>query len=208
MGTGGSSRKIRRQVPPIAEIDNVVTVCTGWAGLERFLEAKGEAKNPRVTYFNGVLQLMSPSTDHEAISTQVGFLLELWAFATGTRLKGYGSWTIKVRAEDAAIEPDECYVVNRSRPGKRPDLALEVNWSRSGLNKLEVYHPLGVPEVWMWEKGQLQVWVRRPKGYVRAARSHLLPALDLKLLSKLSLLNDSHRASTALLKSLGLKLAR
>jgi hypothetical protein len=60
----------------------------------------------------------------------------------------------------------------------------------------------------MWEDGKLSVWVRRPKNYVRAARSQLLPKLDLNLLSKLSLLADQNRASTALLKALGLKFSR
>jgi Uma2 family endonuclease len=194
--------------PPLDQIDNVVTVLTGWGGLERFLEAKGEKKNPRITYLRGVLELRSPSVDHEAVSTKIGVLLHFWAVATGTRLNGYGSWTLKDRKGDVALEPDECFVLGGRKPRRRPDLAVEVNWSRSGLDKLSVYHPLGVPEVWMWEKGQLQVWVRRPKGYVRAARSHLLPALDLKLISRLSLYTDTNRASKALLKSLGLKLSR
>ena len=63
-----------------------------------------------------------------------------------------------------------------------PDLVLEVIWTSGGLDKLAIYARLGVPEVWCWTGGHLDVYVLSGDSYRRAARSALLPGLDLDLL--------------------------
>jgi hypothetical protein len=46
------------------------------------------------------------------------------------------------------------------RPGtpSLPDVAIEVIWTRGGLDKLDVYRGLGVPEVWTWQEGRLRFY--------------------------------------------------
>jgi Uma2 family endonuclease len=66
----------------------------------------------------------------------------------------------------------------------RPDLAIEVVISSGGLNKLELYRGPGVPEVWFWRRGTLEVHVLRGDHYQTSPRSELLPALDLSLLAR------------------------
>jgi Uma2 family endonuclease len=67
-----------------------------------------------------------------------------------------------------------------------PDFAIELNWTSGGLDKLEVYRGLGVREVWMYEDGKLGVYVLRGERYVRAARSKLLPGIDLTRVAALA----------------------
>jgi hypothetical protein len=59
-------------------------------------------------------------------------------------------------------------------------------WTSGGLEKLDVYRGLGVREVWVWEEGKLAAHVLRGDRYVRAARSRLLPGIDLALLARLA----------------------
>jgi hypothetical protein len=61
---------------------------------------------------------------------------------------------------------------------------IEVQWSRKGIDKREVYRRLGVREVWFWENGRIAVYVRAPRRrtFERVARSAALPGLDLDLL--------------------------
>lgn len=53
-----------------------------------------------------------------------------------------------------------------------------------GVDELEVYRGLGVPEVWCWVKSRLWVHGLGADGYLRQPRSVLLPALDLEQLAE------------------------
>ncbi|MEP6543645.1 Uma2 family endonuclease [Microcoleus vaginatus GB1-A2] len=50
--------------------------------------------------------------------------------------------------------------------------------------KLQKYREMGVPEVWFWEGGTLEVYALREQGYDRIASSEILPELDLSLLKR------------------------
>jgi Uma2 family endonuclease len=132
-----------------------------WDDYERLLEIRGDSSVPRVTYIEGVVELMSPSIDHEHINSVIGRLLETYCLERGIRFTGYGSWTVKQRRVRRGAEADECYVfgVTRQKKPRRPDLAIEVVWTSGGLDKLDVWRKLGVPEVWFWQKGRIQPYV-------------------------------------------------
>lgn len=173
-------------VPPqvLEGSDQRVSLSLDWRRFEQFLELRGDASGTRITFLDGRLEILSPSRSHEGIKKRMARLLEAWAEETNTELDGYGSWTVKDKSQDAAAEADECYLVGSRDPGRRPDLAIEVNWSTRGLHKLEVWRRLGVPEVWVWEDGALRVFRLGAGGrYAAARRSKLLPGLDLALLA-------------------------
>lgn len=164
-------------------LDQRVAISLDWAAFEKFLELRGDAAGTRLTYSNGRLEIMSPSENHEAIKTRIGRLLECWSEEFDVELDGYGSWTVKNVPAEVAAEADECYVLGDREPGKHPDLAIEVNWSKRGLDKLDVWRQLAVPEVWVWEEGRLRVFRLTSSGYKPSKRSKLLPEIDLALLS-------------------------
>jgi Uma2 family endonuclease len=140
----------------------------------------------KITYCEGVLELTSPSENHELSKKHLARLLELYAFITRIRVAGYGSTTFKSEAKGCGVEPDECWRVERSPTrGQTPHIVLEVIETRPLLDKLHVYDGLEVPEVWLLEKGKLSIHRRKPKGgYTRARRSAFLPDLDPKLLER------------------------
>ncbi|HEU4535469.1 MAG TPA: Uma2 family endonuclease, partial [Polyangiaceae bacterium] len=163
-----------------------------WAQYEALLAIRGEGAGVRMTYLEGALELMSPSINHEAIKTLVARLVEAYAEEAGLDLNGYGSWTLRKEQEQRGLEPDECYVVGTPQADV-PDLAIEIAYSRGGLDKLDVYRGLGVREVWLWREGLLAVHVLKAGAYERAAKSELMPALDLELLLSFA----DHRSQTA-----------
>jgi Uma2 family endonuclease len=154
-----------------------------WTQYQAFLSTRGEKSAVRVTYLDGEMELMSPSLDHELIKSMIGRLLEAWALETGVELKSCGSWTVKNRSAKRGAEPDECFVIGATRRPRRPDLAIEVIWSSGGLDKLDVYLGLGVPEVWVWREGAIQVYRLQARKFGLAEKSVLLPGLDLALLA-------------------------
>lgn len=180
--------------PPPPATDQLITMRMSWAEFESFLQIRGESVSPRIAYLDGVLELMAPSKSHEGIKKRIARLLEYWAITEGITLGAFGSTTLKQRKGKAGAEPDECYVVNRSEMTSVPDIAIEVNWSASGLDKLELYHRLGVPEVWLWENEHLQIYRWRSSGYGKRAKSSFLPTLDVKWLEPFIREPDQGRA--------------
>jgi len=152
-----------------------------WDDFEKLLAIKGDDLVPRVAYLEGTLELMTPSEDHEALKKRIARLLEAYAEELGIELEGIGSWTLKRQREKRGVEPDECYSIGRVR-AKMPDLAIEVNWTSGGIDKLDIYRGLGVREVWMWDQGQIVVFALRGAAYERLTRSEILPQLDIGLI--------------------------
>jgi Uma2 family endonuclease len=142
---------------------------------------------PRITYLQGLAELMSPSRYHEIDKKRFARLLETWSEIAGVPLEGYGSWTLKEKAQERGAEADECYTVRRvaKSDDDRPDIAIEVVWTSGGINKLDVYRKLGVREVWFYERGKLRFFALRREAddvYLEIPRSELLLELPIDVL--------------------------
>ncbi|MGH7855774.1 MAG: Uma2 family endonuclease [Candidatus Binatia bacterium] len=172
-----------REEIPTSHDGRVILHRVRWVDYERILEIRGERSSPRIAYLEGNLELMSPSIDHEWIKKTIARLLECWAEETGVDLNGAGSWTLKERKEESGAEPDECYIVAPRGDAKRPHVAIEVIWTRGGLDKLEIYRRLGVREVWLWKKGRIEVHALPGKRYRSVPRSEVLPGVELEELA-------------------------
>lgn len=149
----------------------------------------------RMTYCEGVLELMSPSMTHEVEKTSIARLVELYAFLKKLPLIGYGSTTFRLEAKERGAEPDECYCVGRQiTEGQFPDIVLEVILTNPLLDKLQVYAGFGVPEVWLFRDGAFEIYELAGASYTRADRSRFLPELDFTLLAALAVRPDQHAA--------------
>lgn len=170
-------------IPHKSEDQRVTLHDVSWADFELILQIRGDRGGVRMTYLNGVLELMTPSVDHEGIKKTIARLLEAYAEEKGLPFNGFGSWTLKNARRARALEPDECYSLSIGRPTS-PDLAIEVVWTSGGIDKLEVYRGLGVREVWFWRDGVIEVSVLTGDEYQLSERSVLLPDLDLAALAR------------------------
>lgn len=156
-----------------------------WADYERLLEIRGEDPRPRYTFLEGQLEIMSPSKSHESIKSTLGSLVEVWCLERGIEFTSLGSWTLKNEPAQRGLEPDECFVFGDAPVGEAPHLAIEVEWTRGGVDRLRVYERLGVGEVWVWARGRLQVHVLESGHCVEVDASRVLPGIDLRLIERL-----------------------
>jgi Uma2 family endonuclease len=180
-------------VPPIPAIDplllehsvdqRVILRDVDWSDYESALAMRGEKSSVRIAYLEGVLELMSPSRDHETVKKKLARLVEAYSEELDIPLEGYGSWTLKREEEERGAEPDECYSIGPA--GEVPDLAIEVIWTSGGLDKLEIYRRLGVREVWVWRRAEIAVFALRGDRYEPIAKSEILPQIDLGLIRSL-----------------------
>jgi Uma2 family endonuclease len=135
----------------------------------------------RMTYLEGTLQFMKTSAKHEQLKKIIARLVEAYAEERDLNLNGYGNTTFRKQAKQRGLEPDECYCLGELRDV--PDIAIEVVITSGGIDKLEVYHGLAVPEVWFWQDNQFLVYSLQDSHYELVPRSDLLPELDLTLLA-------------------------
>ncbi|HET6150018.1 MAG TPA: Uma2 family endonuclease [Polyangia bacterium] len=171
---------------------HVVLQAVSWADYQSLLAIRGDERpGVRLYYLEGDLELISPSRTHEWIKTTVGRLLEAYADEAGIELTGYGSLTMRSARRERGAEPDECYVIGAARPKTaHPDLAIEVEWTPGGLDKLEIYRGLGIRELWICRpsketaKVAIEVLALRRGQYVTVAKSRLLPRLELALFTE------------------------
>jgi Uma2 family endonuclease len=95
-----------------------------------------------------------------------------------------GSMTLESESGLVKRKTDESYELSPQL--SRPDLALEVVFSRGGINKLEAYKRLKISEVWFWEYGVLEIYHLRGEveqlHYEEITTSEIIPGINLKLL--------------------------
>jgi len=143
----------------------------------------------RLTYDRGVLEIMTTSSGHERIKQILRRLIEAWTEERGVVFACFGSMTFKRRPRLRGLEPEECFwIVNEPavhgkdhidlRVDPPPDLMLEIDISRSSLDRMGIYGILGVPEVWRFSRRRLHFQVRKPDGiYEDVPQSRALPPL-------------------------------
>jgi len=153
-----------------------------WMHYEIQAALRGDKSVPRIAYLEGAMELLVPSKNHERIGHDLATLVGVFAEEAGIELTGYKSWTLKTAPDQAGAEVDECFIIGTDQRKDRPDLALEVIITHGGIDKLKIYARLGVPEIWFWRDGRLEIYVLRAHAYDRVERSSCLPGLDPELM--------------------------
>jgi Uma2 family endonuclease len=197
-------------VPSFEDDQHVVLRAMSWQDFEALLAIRGERSGVRMYYLDGEIEIVSPTKIHEERKTTLARLLEIWAMESDISLNGFGSWTLKKELREAGAEPDECYIVGESTDREVPDLAIEVEWSRTtSLSKPEIYRRLGVRELWTLKSdGRLIVRILAKGEWVEHARSKLLPRLDLPWLRSFLEIAPQSKAVRALRDALRTKKRR
>jgi len=185
--------------------ERFITSGMSWQDYEALLVKLEDDSHYRVTYLDGILEIVSPSIRHENIKTNLGMLLERFFYNKRIPFVPMGSSTFKNRARKAGAQADECYCIGEAK--SLPDLAIEVIVTSGSISKLEVYRRLGVREVWFWERYQFKLYHLRDNaqteqatvfpntyGYEQIKSSELLPQLNITLLEQCISISDSIQA--------------
>jgi Uma2 family endonuclease len=159
-----------------------------WHTYDAILQALGDHRT-RVTFDGRDLELMSPSPAHELYKIRFDHLLVALALDLNIEILGGGSTTFRREDLERGLEPDQCYWIQNepSIRGKQdidlsvdppPDLAIEIDISRSALDRMSIYAGLEVPEVWTFDGGSLRIHLLQAGGkYVASQTSRCFPWL-------------------------------
>lgn len=159
------------------------------------LRDKPANRGLRMTYANGVLEIMTLSSFHELISKLIDHFILEWRVARNIPVRPSGSMTLRRLLLDRGLEGDQSYYIqNESKVrglhdidlnvSPAPDLAIEVEHLSPAVGKLPIYAALGVPELWRWRAEVLTVYRLVGDEYVVQTQSDALPGFPFEQLVK------------------------
>ncbi|WP_427157740.1 Uma2 family endonuclease [Aliinostoc sp. HNIBRCY26] len=159
-----------------------------WATYKNILAELGENRSSRVSYSQGVLEIMTPLPEHEVAKVIIGDLIKVLLEELDIEFWSLGSTTFDQEIMDAGVEPDDCFYIQNEAAvrGKDridltidppPDLAIEIDiTSRTRFNNYEL---LGVQELWRWQKNKLLINILIDGKYVESVHSRIFPNLPI-----------------------------
>ena len=162
----------------------------GWNNYEALLKMVGDG-HVRLAFDGKDVELMSPSLDHDRFKTKLGRLVEVLTEELNIPCESLGGPTWRLQLKEKGLEPDECFYLANSPTaiGRQidltidppPDLAIEIEISRSIVDRLEIYAALGFPEIWRFDGENLRVErLRLDQTYETIAFSPAFPFLPLE----------------------------
>ena len=167
-----------------------------WETYEQLLEIFAERSTPRLTYYQGILELMTPLPEHETYSWTLGRLVVILSEELGLEIRGLKSTTWRAKPKQAGIEADECFYIQNEyrvrgklnldlRIDPPPDLAIEIELSHSSIDKMSIYAALEIPEVWRWQNQKLSIHLlNKEKKYFESETSLAFDSFPVKELIK------------------------
>jgi Uma2 family endonuclease len=140
-----------------------------WQTFKAMLTEIGEDRTSRLIYDQGTLEIMTPLMSHEQSNRLIERLIYVLVEEMGLNLVTTGSTTLEHPDLERGAEPDSSYYIqNESLMRDReeidltqdppPDLVLEVEYSRSSVDKLRLYASMGVPEFWRYNGHVLRIY--------------------------------------------------
>jgi Uma2 family endonuclease len=141
----------------------------------------------RLFYCEGVLEIVTISKLHDAMRCLMGLLLGAYFVEKSIEFFPSGSYSQMVE-NVVEYQSDLSYCFGTDKD--IPDLCIEIVITSGSPIKLRKYRLMGVPEVWFWEDGTLELYYLRENGYERINSSQFLPELDLSLLLRCILISS------------------
>lgn len=166
-----------------------------WAKYDRLLR-EFDGQHLRFTFDQGTLEIMALSAEHERFKKLLARLFEALTEELGIPVLSVGSTTCRSEGVERGLEPDEGWYIEHEAEMRRrteidldvdppPDLALEVEITRSALGRMAIYAALRVPQVWRFNGKSLRVHVLNKRGrYIEKDRSPTFPLLPISVLER------------------------
>ncbi|MDJ0729004.1 MAG: Uma2 family endonuclease [Crocosphaera sp.] len=162
-----------------------------WQKFEAILSELGESRASRLSYSNGVLEIMVPLPEHEKDKEIIGDIIKMLLETLNINFETLGSTTFKNERMNQAVEPDACFYIEnyQSVIGKKrlnleidppPDLAIEIDIT--SRTRLDNYRLLGVRELWRYTQSGLEINLLQEREYIESLTSpnfHHIPIVDL-----------------------------
>ncbi len=149
-----------------------------WQKFEAILSELGESRASRLSYSNGVLEIMVPLPEHEKDKEIIGEIVKIILDAQEINFEPLGSTTFKNERMNQAVEPDACfYIENYQAVIGKNRLNLEIDIT--SRTRLDNYRLLGVPELWRYTQSGLEINLLQEGEYIESLTSPNFPNIPI-----------------------------
>lgn len=181
--------------PGITADDCVVLRQVSWDTYERLLADDEERRVPRMTYDQGLLELVKPTMGHEVDAGAIALLVAIVTATLGIPIRNVGSTTFRREDLQRGFEADTSFYIQSEERirGQReadlavdppPDLVLEMEMCRSEIDKLELFASMGVQEVWRCDGRRVTIFDLDRDHDRESSTSLAIPALTSDVLTR------------------------
>ncbi len=159
-----------------------------WEEYEELLDRVGDSGSLRISYDDGTLTVMSPSSRHEKYADFIKSMVSAIRLRLRINILFFGSTTIRKRELSKGNEPDASFYVQTAAViGNRinldfdvdppPDVVVEIDIYHDSRDNFRIYSALGVPEIWRYDGQEMTIYHLRQGIYVTTEASQALPML-------------------------------
>ncbi len=166
---------------PTKPLEQRVTLAAvPWNAYVAFCDGVGELY-VRMTYHHGEMEITSVSSQHEREKSRLRRMVEVITEELDIDMEYGGSMTCRKEEMLCALEPDDCFWIEHAADVvgmgdidldsvPPPDLAHEIEISRSMLGRMAIYAALKIPEIWRWDGHTPTVHLLGSKGTYRVSK--------------------------------------
>lgn len=157
-----------------------------WSEFEAILTERAHRSHGRIAYYQGTLEIMVPLPEHERPKELISDIVKALLKKQRIPYEPFGSTTFK-QLGTAGIEPDACFYIQnaskiigrrRLQPGDPPpDLAIESDVTSK--TTIDAYTAIGVPEVWIFDNGNLKIFALQAGSYIETNVSPTFPNISI-----------------------------
>ncbi|NEQ95543.1 MAG: Uma2 family endonuclease [Cyanothece sp. SIO2G6] len=175
--------------------DRVILQNIRWQTYQALLQDFATEPAMRLTYDQGMLELRMPLDPHETYKKLIGRLIEATTEELDLEIRSLGSRTCDREDLAKGLEPDQCYYIQNESLVRDveqidltqfppPDLAVEVDITRSSLDRFSIYSALEVPEIWRYDGQALTIYILRDRQYEENECSLAFPTIDAERMTR------------------------
>ena len=160
-----------------------------WATYQQLAADLGE-QPVRLAYDQGILEIMTPSFEHERFNRLLADIAQAIAFGKDISVEQAGSTDFSREDIERGFQPDSCFYLGDNLDaikGKKrldisidppPDLVIEVDITNRSLDKLPLYAAIGVMEVWRFNLDRIIVYCLHGTTYQEVSTSTVFEGVN------------------------------
>jgi Uma2 family endonuclease len=182
------------QEKPASLTQRVILYGISWQTYTRILAELGDQRASRLAYTHGVLEITMPSDRHETYKKLLERMIETLTEELNLPAKSFGATTLNRADLEHGAEPDSCYYIQHVHQieGRQvdlatdppPDLILEIDISSPSSRRIDIYKQLGVPEIWRYLGGNVQIYRLQDGEYILSDRSPSFPLVSSMIINQ------------------------
>jgi Uma2 family endonuclease len=178
-----------------------------WQDYQKLCQQLGDRTLPRIKYRPGEILIMSPLPRHGREANVIADVVKVLLDHLGQDYEAFTPITMDL-PEERGIEPDYCFYIDNwaAVAGKdrinwgvdpSPDLVIEIDVN--SYTDINDYLPYKVPEVWLFKKGQLLIYILKGQNYILQTNSRNFAGIDVsKMVDEALERTRSSNTSTAI----------